>query len=260
MAHRLILNGPVNWSELTHFQTELFHFPEHQAATPTQITPEIQGQALSFSGLENGRYLLALAYHRESDYHSLYFELDTSDITQIDLDWQGSALQIQQMGLLNDTGEFVDMLIYADQKPCLTFAKAEHRVLLALAETLIFKAPTLTAMQTRQLLNEQIGDLGQHFAQLNRLWPYQLKQLLQPDLMAQTSAAWKACLQHFLINDLMLMDNEHLQVNLQEAIALSQQEDAVEQLLKDLEWNSDQQNWDGLDAFLHAIAGQQMLT
>lgn len=260
MNSHLILNGPVNWSELEQFQAELLRFVAKEPAEPTQIQPDIQGTKLCFSGLEAGQYLLALAYHHEGDYHSLYFELDTSDTTQIDLGWLGSALQIQQMGLLNDNGEFVDMLIYEDQKPCLTFPKAEYKVLLALAECLVFKAPTLTASETRQHLSQIIGDLAQSFTQLKQLWPYQLKQLLQADLMAQTSAAWKACLQHFLVNDLILMDNEHLHNNLQEALALAQQEEAVDQLLKDLEWNSELQSWDGMNAFLAAIAGQQMLS
>ncbi len=260
MTYRLNLNGPVNWSELDQFQAELFAFPPKKVAEATQISAEVNGSQISFSGLEPGRYLLALAYHREQDFHSNYFELETSDITEIELVWLGSALQIQQMGLLNDNGEFVDMLIYEDQKPCLTLPKAHHSVLLQVAEELIFKAPIQTAKQTRQHLNLMIGDLGQNFKPLKSLWPYQLKQLLKPELMAQTSAAWKACLQHFLVNDLMLMDNERLQINLQEAMALAQQEEAVDSLLKDLEWNSDQQSWDGMDEFLQAISGQQMLS
>jgi len=258
MSYRLNLDweGDLN----TVSELEIHLLPLSQGLPQAPIQAQFEGRRHSFRDLTAGPCLLALRYSLQAErFDSFYFELEVPDITLIKLKLQASGAQIEQMGFLNDYGEFVDMLIYANEKPWLTRPLADHALLKELSDFLVFDFAHCSAAQARERLNTLLGSLDQAFPELELLWPYQLKKLLQPALLAQTSAEWKACLLHLLRNDLMLMDHEGLYEQLQEAMELSQQQDQVDILLRDLEWNPDTGSWNHYQAFLQNLKHKTLL-
>jgi hypothetical protein len=219
----------------------------------------LSGKTFQFSDLVSGSYLLSFRYSLHSNhYDSYFFQLDIPDITLIKLELSAEGSLIDQMGFINDGGEFVDMLIYQGSKPFLTYSLEAHPYLASLSEFLAFRLPHLPALETRQRLNPLLGDLASALPMLSLLWPYQLKMLISPALLAQTTPEWKACLMHLLRNNLILMDQEAPYEYLQEAVQLSQEEDRFEALLRLMEWDSDTQTWHNYPAFLAEIKGHEM--
>lgn len=223
-------------------------------------TAEIQNQRFQFPNLSAGSYLLSVRYRcAHQHFDSFYFQLDIPDITLIQVKIRPEGAQIEQMGFLNDYGEFVDMLIYQGQKPYLTFALESHPFLESLTEFLSFRLMQLAPSDARQRLHLLLGDLSQSLEMLSLLWPYQLKMLISPALLAQTTVEWKACLMHLLRNHLILMDDELLYEYLQEAVQLAQEEDRFAALLNLMEWDPDTQDWQDYPGFLQALQGHGML-
>lgn len=224
------------------------------------VSAQPQSGGFQFSELSAGAYLLCLRYQLQGrHFDSFYFQLDVPDITTLKLHLKPEGALIDQMGFVNAQGEFVDMLIYQGSKPYLTFALEAHPYLESLSEFIAFRLPQLPAAEARRRLHPLLGDLAGALPMLSLLWPYQLKMLLSPALLAQTTVAWKACLMHLLRNNLILMDQEALYENLQEAVALAQEEIRFQALLALMEWDSDTQDWHDYPGFLKEIAGQGML-
>jgi hypothetical protein len=258
MSNRLNLDWHGEIDQALEPDVRLFPMSQGVPGTPLQAT--VQAGSFSFDALAAECYLLSFRYVLAGKhFDSCYFQLDIPDITQIRLELEPQGCQIDQMGFTNPDGEFVDMLIYEDKKPWLTRAAEDHPYLQTLAEFLVFRFQQLPPVEARTQLSQLIGDLKDGFPALEQLWPYQLKMLIQPAYLAQTTPEWKACLLHLLRNNLILMDDETLHENLQEAISLSQQQDSVERLLKDLEWDSANLTWHHLDEFLAALVGKRML-
>lgn len=255
MAYALTLE--LAWENVSELRAQLLPMERRPQAPLTAV--QIPNR-LRFETLQPGHYLLDLRYAMAGKvFDSFYFELDIPDITQIHLHMSEAGAQIEQMGFLNDYGEFVDMLIYADEKPWLTRPLAEHSIWSQLAIFLAFHFADQSPAETRYRLHQLLGDLAVAFPQLSQLWAHQLKPLLQPMLLVQTSAHWKACLLHWLRNHLILMDHERLYENLQEAIELAQQQEAVDKLLQYLEWDSETGTWLNEQAFLATLRGHRML-
>lgn len=239
-------------------QAQLYRQDGRLLSRPIQA--EVLQGRLQFPALQAGRYFLDLRYLLSAEpFDSFYFELEIPDITFIQVQLSAAGAQIQQLGFLNERGERVDMLIYENEKPWLTRPLSSQPVLQGLSHFLLFDCPTLPAAQARQQLNQLLKPLAESFPQLQALGAYQLKVLLQPELLAQTTASWKACLQHLLRNHLLLMDDEHLQEQLLEAIELAQQDQEVTELLQDLEWNPEQQVFDNMEQFLKNLGQKQIL-
>ncbi len=246
-------------------ETARVESPEARLFTYEQGVPgnPIQGKyadgRFSFDQLKPDIYLLSLRYQLDGKhFDSFYFQLDVPDITLIKLDLHPKGCQFDQMGFLDSSNELVDMLIYEDEKPWLARPVEEVPFLQTLAEFLVFKFVQLSATEARQQLSQLLGDLSEVFSELDHLWHYQLKMLIQPPYLAQTSAEWKACLLHLLRNNLILMDDESLYEKLTDAIALAQQEEQVEKLSAELEWDPETLTWHNLEAFLAAIKGHKM--
>ncbi|MGV3524533.1 MAG: hypothetical protein ACO1RX_09920 [Candidatus Sericytochromatia bacterium] len=258
MSHELELVWESPLADLSQLDLRLYAFAQQrpgQALLPTQ-----QGDRLVFSELEAGCYVLSCRYQwQDQHFDSFYFQLDSPDISLIRLKQGAAGAQIEQMGCYSGK-EFIDMLVYEHSKPCLTRSLEKAPLLQALCEWLSFRAPALSAPQQRQNLHALIGNLAQAVDQLAYLWPWQIKYLLQPALLAQTTPEWKACLLHLLRNDPILLDNESLYEHLQEAAALAQQEDTMEALLENLEWDPQQQHWLNWEQFLHALQGKGVLS
>lgn len=234
-------------------------FAYDQATPGNPVQGQYQSGRFSFTGLEPEAYLLSLRYaFKGKHYDSYYFLLDIPDITLIRLELKPEGAQIDQMGFVDDSQELVDMLIYQDEKPWLTRPVEELPFLQTLAEFLVFRFAHLPVTEARQQLSRLLGDLSGVFSKLEHLWPYQVKMLIQPQYLAQTSAEWKASLLHLLRNNLILMDNESLYEILSEATALAQQEDRVDKLSAELEWDSETLSWHNLEAFLADLKGKQM--
>lgn len=232
----------------------LFAFGQRVPGPPVQAHTTSRG--FVFDALEPESYLLSLRYVLDGKhFDSCYFQLDIPDITQVKLELRPAGCQIEQMGFVNDQGEFVDMLIYTDEKPWLTRAAENEPFLQVLAEFLVFRFPSLSPTEARSQLNQLLGDLAQVYPELAHLWPYQLKMLIQGPYLAQTTPEWKACLLSLLRNNLILSDDETLFENLQEAMALSQQQEEVVRLSDELEWEPGQVN----SHFLKALKGKKML-
>ncbi|MBF2051842.1 MAG: hypothetical protein IGS03_00080 [Candidatus Sericytochromatia bacterium] len=256
MAYALTLE--LAWEDLSDLQVQLLPVENRRPQAPLEAS-RIPNR-LRFEQLQPGNYLLNLRYqYAGKTFDAFYFELDLPDITQIHLRLSDAGAQIDQMGFLNDYGEFVDMLIYADEKPWLTRPLEQYPLWAELAHFLAFHFADQSPADTRQKLDALLGDLSGSFGQLGQLWAHQLKPLLQPMLLVQTSTHWKACLLHWLRNHLILMDHERLYENLQEAMALAQQEQEVDRLLRYLEWDPDTGSWLNEAAFLAEISGQRML-
>ncbi|PIQ27203.1 hypothetical protein COW36_16760 [bacterium (Candidatus Blackallbacteria) CG17_big_fil_post_rev_8_21_14_2_50_48_46] len=230
---------------------------------PTQEDPlkgQLNASNFLFSNLKNGTYLLSFRY-QNSDEHfdSFYFQLDSPDISLIKLLIQPQGALIDQMGFYNDGGEFVDMLIYQGSKPYLSRSMETHPFLESLSEFLAFRFQQLPPNDARQRLHLLLGDLSQSLEMLRTLWPYQLKMLLSPALMAQTTVEWKALLMHLLSNNLMLMDDENLFENIQEALQLTQEQERFQKILALIEWDPETQTWLNQAKFLEALKGHGML-
>lgn len=238
--------------------------PEMQARlisanSQTIVVGQAQERSWQFSPLSAGTWFLDLTYSQQGDtFDSLHFALDLPDVTHLFLQTLPAGMRIEQMGFFNDAGEFVDMLLYQDKKPFLTFSHATYPRLSALVSWIHEQLPTLAPTEARTQLNQQLGDLAEIYPALTVLGNWQFKQLLNPALLAQTSAAWKACLMQLLRNNLVLMDNEGLYEILQEAAELAQQSEAMEELLALMEWDHDQQDWVDYPKFLRALTGQEM--
>lgn len=238
------------------------HRPETPEArlTPLSEGParaaELTAEGLAFEDLAPEGYLLALRYQAEGRiYDSCEFQLDVPDVTRIQLAHTPGGARIEQMGFVNDQGEFVDMLIYGDEKPLLTKALADWPQLEGLSRLITHELLQLPANEARSRLNAALGDLGGVYATLGQLWPYQLKRLMLPAYLAQTTPEWKACLLTLLRNNLMLADDESLLDHLQQAIGLAQQQEVVRQLSEEGDWDSDETP----ATFLQALAGKRML-
>lgn len=257
MSHSLTIewHGPVDQVA----ETDVRLLPHSEGKPGDPIPASVADGRFSFSGLEAETCLLSFRYVMNGrHFDSCYFQLDLPDISKIQLELKPEGAQIEQMGFVNSEGEFVDMLIYDDERPWLARAVEDFPYLQTLAEFLVFRFHALPAADARSKLNQVLGDLAAVFPELEHLWPYQLKMLIQPAYLAQTTAAWKACLQHLLRNNLILMDDEKLYETLQEATELAQQEDEVMRLSDMLEWDSDTSTWINLDAFLAELKGKQM--
>ncbi|MEZ0368214.1 MAG: hypothetical protein ACAI44_03905 [Candidatus Sericytochromatia bacterium] len=254
MSYRLDIDWHGASDRVLEPSARLFTFDQHVPGPPLQA--DYAQNRFSIENLSPECYLLSLRYVLDGKhFDSCYFQLDLPDITQLKLELRPEGCQIDQMGFVNAAGEFVDMLIYTDEKPWLARAVEDFPYLQILAEFLVFRFQHLAPTEARSQLNQLLGSLDQVFPELAHLWPYQLKMLIQPQYLAQTTPEWKACLIHLLRNDLILIDDESLYENLQEAVALAQQEEAVAHLTDELEWNPTQQS----EAFLKALAGKRML-
>lgn len=258
MKYCLNIDWQGDLSQVSNLDVHLLPLSDGQPGTPLPF--QQNAQRLSCEALSPGNYLLCFRYSlNEQHFDSFYFDLDIPDITLIQLRLTPTGSQIEQMGFLNDYGEFVDMLIYEEAKPSLTQAVEKHVLLQTLSEFLVFHIDTLPPLQARQQLSQVLGSLSESFGELQYLWPYQLKKLLKPEMLAQTSPEWKACLLHLLRNNLILMDNEILYERLQEAAELSQQQKKVDQLLADLEWDPEQGHWRHYAEFIAALKERKML-
>lgn len=236
----------------------LFPVSDGVPGSPIEATLVRPGTYL-FESLDADDYLLSYRYGLgEKHFDSFYFQLDIPDITLIRLELSPKGSQIDQMGFRDQGGEFVDMLIYEDEKPWLARAVEDFPFLQTLVEFLVFRFQHLPPAEARIHLSQLLGDLDQVFRELDHLWPYQLKMLLQPAYMAQTTAEWKASLLHLLRNNLILIDDETLYEHLQDATQQAQQEEAVARLSEQLEWDPVAQSWTHLDAFLQALKGKRM--
>jgi hypothetical protein len=229
------------------------------AHSETTVVGQAQERTWQFSPLGAGTWFLDLTYTQEGDtFDSLHFALDIPDVTHLILQTLPAGMRIEQMGFLNDAGEFVDMLLYQDKKPFLTFSQRTYPQLPALVSWIHAQLPTLAPVEARTQLSQQLGDLAEIYPALTVLGHWQFKQLINPALLAHTSVAWKACLMQLLRNNLVLMDNESLYETLQEAAELAQQNEAMETLLALMEWDHDQQDWVDYPGFLKALSGQHM--
>lgn len=257
MNYHLTIQWPSN-PTINHLQATLYSFSEKTATSP--LTGTIAAEKLRFESLKEGNYLLSLQHqHQGQAYDSFYFHLHIPDITLIKLTLEPAGAQIDQMGFLNDYGEFVDMLFYEGEKPFLTQSAQKHKNRLAISKYLAFEHASQSAAQAAQTLNTLIGDLALAYETLCQLWPYQLKFLLQPPLLVHTTAEWKACLMQLLRNDLVLMDNEKLYENLSEAMDFTQQEERVGELLNLMDWDADTEDWFNKPQFLKEISNKTML-
>jgi hypothetical protein len=234
--------------------------PWGNGAPGPALSAEFTSGQFLFSGLTPGAYLLSLRYQlAQRHFDSFYFQLDIPDITLIRLHFRAEGAQIEQMGFINPQGEFVDMLVYQANKPFLTFALEQYPFLEALTEFMTYRFAQLAPPEVRQRLHGLIGDLAGALPMLSVLWPWQLRLLLAPPLLAQTSVEWKGILMHLLRNNLILVDDERLYENVQEAVALAQEEDRFGQLLALMEWDPDTQTWHDYPAFLAALTGKTLL-
>lgn len=257
MSYQLKLewHGPLD--QVTQTDLRLFPMPQGQPGSP--LIAQTENGGFVFHALEADSYLLAFRYELGGKhFDSCYFQLDVPDTSLIQLELQPQGAMIDQMGFVNQQGEFVDMLIYQDAKPFLTQKLEDMPFLEPIAEFLAFGIAQLPAAEARARLNQLLGPLDQVFAELEKLWPYQLKLLIQPSYLVQTSAEWKACLLHLLRNNLILMDDEGLHERLQEAIELAQQQERVTQLSELLEWDSSTLSWQNLEQFMQELKGKQM--
>lgn len=258
MSYNLNIDWKGDLEQVSALDIHLMPVIKHSPGQELNFTQT--GQRLTCANLNPGNYLLAFRYcFQGTFFDSFYFDLDIPDTTQIQIQLSEQGSQILEMGFLNDCGDFVDMLIYEDEKPFLTRSVESHVLRQTLSEFLVFKIHELPPQTAKKQLSLLMGDLSQSFPELKNLWPYQLKTLLQPEILAQTSAEWKAGLLHVLRNNLILMDNENLFNNLQEAIDLAQQTQKVKKLLDDLEWDYDTLSWKNYDAFLAHLKSQNVL-
>lgn len=258
MSHQLELVWESPFAELSQLDLRLYPFVQQRPGSA--LLPRQNGDRLVFSDLDAGCYVLSCRYQWQGQhFDSFYFQLDMPDISLMRLQQLPVGAQIEQMGCYSGT-EFIDMLFYEHSKPCLTRAVEAAPLLQPLCEWLTFKAPSLPAPQQRRQLHALIGELAPAQEQLAYLWPWQIKYLLQPALLAQTTAEWKACLLHLLRNDPILLDNESLYESLQEAAALAQQEDQMEALVENLEWDPQQHSWQNWDQFLNSLQGKGVLS
>jgi hypothetical protein len=230
-------------------------FPFDQRVPGAALTATARPDGFGWENLAPECYLLSLRYRLDGKhFDSCYFQLDVPDITLIQLDLGPQGSQLNQMGFSNAQGEFVDMLIYADEKPWLTRAVEDFPFLQVLAEFLVFRFGHLTPAEARAQLNQLLGDLARCLPELEHLWPYQLKMLMQPAYLAQTTPAWKACLFWLLRNNLILADDEALYEHLQEATALAQQQEAVARLCDEF----DGETGHATETLLKALSGKRM--
>ena len=228
---------------------------------PGEVFPAtVNTGKLCFPAVPAGTYLLSLRYLAHGHhFDSCYFQLDIPDTTLIRLQYLPEGARIDQMGFVNQSGEFVDMLVYQAEKPFLTFALEQYPFLEALSEFLTYRFARLSPPEARQCLHTLLGDLAGALPILSVLWPWQLKYLLSPPLLAQTSVEWKALLMHLLRNNLILIDDERLYEYVQEAVALAQEEDRFHELLALMEWDPDTQTWHNYPAFLAELTGKTLL-
>lgn len=255
MSNHLRIEWKGAGAELLAPEVRLFPFDQRVPGTPMQA--EKRDEAFEFGELEPQAYLLSLRYQSEGKhYDSCYFQLDSPDITEIQLTLDEVGARIDHLGFVNEQGELVDMLDYTDGKPYLTRAVEDYPFLQVLAEFLVFRFSGLAPAEGRAQLNQLLGDLAKVYPELVLLWPYQLKRLIQPAYLAQTTPEWKACLLTLLRNNLILSDDESLYEQLQQAIEHVQQQDAVAKLAEDGDWDSDETP----ESFLRAIAGKKMLS
>lgn len=231
-----------------------------RATDGSETEAQIQGRRLHFAQLTPGFYTLHLSYDWSEDpaplqsYSSFAFGLDVPDITLMKLNLTPQGAQVEQMGALNDYGEFMDMKL-SDEALYLTRPTGDYPVLQALAAQLV---PTQD-LPSPEALDEAVGTLDQAFADLQALWAYQLRKLIQPTLLAQLSIPALAVWQHLLSNHLELMDDERLQERLLVAIEDAQAQDAVASYLALLSWDPLTQTWQGLSLFLERLQGQRLL-
>ncbi len=234
-----VLYGPISSTA-----TSLNNLPQQKA--------DISEKRLRFAHLSSGFYALLLRYNWQDQYYSsYYFGLDIPDITLIQLTLHPGGSQVEQMGTLNDYGDFIDQRL-EEESLYLTRPLSEIKALDQLGPLLMTK-PDFEQPQIRETLNQHIGPLKEGFIELQFLWAYQLRALLSPTLLKHTSPEALACLQHLLSNHLALMDDESLFEHLQLAIEATGQEEQVEDLLNMLSWNPDTGNWDGMGALLKAL-------
>ena len=257
MSDQLSIRFIEKLSELSQVHCQLLQIGTQPIKS---IEAQQQENTLIFSGLETGNYILVFHYQQAGNYFdSAYFQIDFPDVTLMELRPEPKGCRIEQMGFWNPQGEFVDMLIYEDSKPFLTQSQQDYPHIPALAEFLALHIPQFTPAEAREKLNQLLGPLEQVFGELEHLWPYQLKILMQPAYLAQTTAEWKACLMHCLRNNLILMDDEGLHEQMQEAVEMAQQNERVSGLNEILEWDSDSQSWLNLDQFLKELSSKGML-
>lgn len=233
------------------------------AETKQILNPVIEGRRLHFSAVKVGFYQLLVQYHLQGRvFDSFAFGLDIPDITLMKLQLLSSGQSlIEQMGALNDYGEFIDTRL-SDEPLYLTRPLDLYPVHAALVpllqEPFLYNASSDPEVHF-QSLQQAFGDLSVSFPQVQALWAYQLRHLLHPAFLARCTAAALACFQHLLVNHLALMDDEILLERILVAIEQQGVADAVDALSELLSWNPMLQVWDGMDLFLKAISGVQVL-
>lgn len=225
--------------------------------TGVVLRPVIQGRRLHFENVASGFYQLSVQYDWQTvTFNSFAFGLEIPEVTLMKLQLTPSGKsRIEQMGALNDYGEFLDTLL-SDEPLYLTRAQNDYPVHQALVP-LLQSAP----QQTEQLqrIHQAFGDLAVSFPQVQQLWAYQLRNLLSPALLSHCGAEALACFQHLLVNHLALMDDESLLERILVAIERQGVADQVDHLLSLLSWNAVLQSWDGMELFLQKIGGAGVL-
>lgn len=225
--------------------------------TGSILPPVIQGRRLRFENVQKGFYQLSVQYRWQGNlFDSFAFGLDIPDVTLMKLQLTASGKsRIEQMGELNDYGEFLDTLL-SDEPLYLTRPQHDYPVHAELVPLL--QSPLQHEAQYQEVARA-FGDLAVSFPQVQALWAYQLRNLLAPALLSRCTAEALACFQHLLVNHLALMDDESLLERILVAIEQQEVADAVDDLLGLLRWNATLNTWDGMDLFLKKISGTQVL-
>jgi hypothetical protein len=227
------------------------------ADTGSIFHPVIQGRRLQFKNVSSGFYLLSVHYDWQGTlFDSFAFGLDIPDVTLMKLQLSSSGKsRIEQMGELNDYGEFIDTLL-SDEPLYLTRPQKQYPVHAELVPLL--QSPPQSEAQIQQI-QRAFGDLAVSFPQVQQLWAYQLRHLLTPGFLSRCTAEALACFQHLLVNHLALMDDESLLEHILLAIEAQGVTEQVARLTNLLSWNAGLQTWDGMDLFLQKISGSHVL-
>ena len=250
--------------ELTfHWNTQLslenFHLkllPYQKQTISEPLEPKHTKQLALFQNLDSGDYLLDFHYEFQGQpFNACFFLMDTLDISLIRVEIIPEGTRLEEMGFFNEQGQFVDMLLYEGEKPFLTFPVKETDFHYYFAHGLALEFTQKVLSVQRKELQFLCRDLGQVFPVLEKLWPYQLKKLITPALLAKTTPEWKACLLHVLQNHLLLADDERLLTLLSDAIEQTQQEERVSFLADLMQWDPVKGIWENYPVFLKEITG-----
>lgn len=244
------------WNESIQVEQLKLHFYDSYNIG-SSLSPEISQNTATFKPQKSCPYLLEWQYQFHGIcFNSYFFLLDYPDISYIKVNILEPGAQFDELGFFDEHNKFIDMLIYEGTKPWLTYSLDAQYMNLA---QWFLNDKGVDIQQKKQTLDELVSDLSQAFPVLCKMWGYQLKYLIDPVLLAKTTAEWKACLIQVVRNHLILMDNERLYMILQDAIKYAQEHQRVNELVALMDWDSDKQDWVNEAQFLQELKGKRML-